>query len=107
VKFSALPRMGEVNGVFVAALQQLRQPSARDIQLDPIKGVSLMAEKIQHIVLKVTDVETGAEQIAGDFTAVPGFGFCCSCSSSSLTSVPQPQLKAQLPEATTHSKAKQ
>jgi len=48
----------------------------------------MAGQKKQHIVLKVTDVETGAEQISGDLTVVPGFGFCCSCSSSSLTSPP-------------------
>jgi hypothetical protein len=49
-----------------------------------------MADKKQRISLKITDVETGAEQLAGDITVLPGYGFSCSCSSSSLTTVVSP-----------------
>jgi hypothetical protein len=60
-----------------------------------------MAEKRERIVLKITDIETGAEQIAGEFIVVPGLGFCCSCSTSSLTSV------IQQAEATARGSSKQ
>jgi len=42
---------------------------------------------MQRVVVKITDVETGAEQLSGDLTVLPGYGFSCSCSSSSLTTV--------------------
>ena len=44
-----------------------------------------MAAKKHHIVLKVTDNETGAEILSSDIVVEPGWGFC-SCSSSSYTS---------------------
>ena len=57
-----------------------------------------MAEKKQRIVLKVTDNETGAEQISGEFVVSPGFSFC-SCSSTSYSVViatgPRPSSYAQ------------
>lgn len=42
---------------------------------------------MQRVVVKISDVETGAERLSGDLTVVPGYGFSCSCSSSSLTTV--------------------
>ena len=47
-----------------------------------------MAVKKQRVSIKITDLETGAEQLAGDITVLPGFGFSCSCSTSSLTTLP-------------------
>jgi hypothetical protein len=46
------------------------------------------------IVIKMTDLETGAEKIAGDLTVVSGYGFCCTSTycSCSLTSVFDPQV---------------
>jgi len=61
---------------------------------------------MQRVVVKISDVETGAEQLSGDLTVVPGYGFSCSCSSSSLTTpVQQAALTSQFsaPEkASTH-----
>jgi|HubBroStandDraft_5_1064220.scaffolds.fasta_scaffold2976683_1 hypothetical protein len=49
-----------------------------------------------HIVIKMTDLETGAEQASADLTVISGFGFCsCSCyCSCSLTSVVDPTVAA-------------
>jgi hypothetical protein len=56
----------------------------------------------QRIVIKMTDLESGAEHISGELTVVPGYGFCsCShcCTTSSLTSVVQPTEVAALTQA--------
>jgi hypothetical protein len=52
--------------------------------------------KQSRIVVKMTDLETGAEQASGELIVIPGFGFC-SCTSTgccSLTSVQDPTLAA-------------
>jgi hypothetical protein len=40
------------------------------------------AEKKQRIEIKITDLETGTEQMAGEFRVIPGFCYCCYCSCS-------------------------
>jgi hypothetical protein len=46
-----------------------------------------MAEKKQRISIKVTDLESGHEQISAEYITIPGLGFC-SCSTTSYSYVP-------------------
>lgn len=45
-------------------------------------------QKKQRVSVKITDLDTGTEQMSADLTVIPGWGFCCSCSTSSLTTTP-------------------